>query len=90
MAFTDAGINSKVRHSAGGRKDGRWEGAKYEIGGRKRCMCWVWEEEGRGKNVDWMAVAKLLTFPFCLSVRTLPGLKLQGAQHITLIAIETP
>lgn len=28
----------------------------------------------RGANRDGMALAKLLTFPFCLSVRTFPGL----------------
>lgn len=39
MAFTDTGINSKVRHPAGGRKDGGWEGAKDEIGEIKRWLC---------------------------------------------------
>lgn len=35
---------------------------------------WRKGKDGCGVNRDWMALAKLLTFSFCLSVRTFPGL----------------
>lgn len=38
----------------------------------------------RGENRDGMALAKLLTFSFCLSVRTFPGLNSRDPDTLPL------